>query len=262
MGIFRRLGRLWRGFISLFVSGVEAQNPRALLEAEIQDFNKARASFNENLAKQGGLINRLKAQIDEEQKKLIILTQRVKALMQAQQMDKAQTLALQRKETQALIAQNTEQLEAAESLFQQVSRQRDTFVKQAKVRIEKVKGKISAAEMAEAQAKLTELASDAVFNPDGQGLANLDEKLTERISNAQGKVRVATEAVQNDAWVVTEQESKALEQAALAEFASEMGMAAPPIDAEFVDTPLLEAGEEERVELGVPTPQKVGVKSM
>ena len=262
MGIFRRLGRLWRGFISLFVSGVEAQNPRALLEAEIQDFNKARASFNENLAKQGGLINRLKAQIDEEQKKLIILTQRVKALMQAQQMDKAQTLALQRKETQALIAQNTEQLEAAESLFQQLTRQRDTFVKQARVRIEKVKGKISAAEMAEAQAKLTELASDAVFNPDGQGLANLDEKLTERISNAQGKVRVATEAVQNDAWVVTEQESKALEQAALAEFASEMGMAAPPIDAKFVETPLLEAGEEERVELGVPTPQKVGVKSM
>ncbi len=53
MGIFRRIGALIKGFLSLFISGVEKQAPKALLENEIQSFNTARATFNENLAKQG-----------------------------------------------------------------------------------------------------------------------------------------------------------------------------------------------------------------
>lgn len=261
MGILKRIGRLFRGFLSLFVSGVEAENPKALLEAEIQDFNKARADFNENLAKQGGLIRRLQGQIEEEQKKFTILTQRVKALMQAGDNAKAQTLALQRQETQALIKQNTEQLEAAERLFKQLSRQRDTFVDAARKRIEKVKGKISAAEMAEAQAKLTELASNAVFDPTNQGLAGIEERLDERITNAQGKTRVAVEAIEGDAWVVTEAESNALEAAALDDFRREFGMAPPAIDAEFAEVPKpnLLAAPAERIELGMPVTETVKV---
>lgn len=261
MGIFRRIMGLVRGFLSLFVGGIEKQAPKALLENEIQSFNQARATFNENLAKQGGLIHRLKTQIEEEKKKFAMLTTRVKTLMSSGQTDKAAQLAQQRADTKLLVAENETQLAEADALFRQLTRQRDTFVKQARGRIEKIKGKISKAEMAEAQAQLTEIASDAVFNPDGQGLASLEEGLDERISEAHGKTRVATEAIEGDAWVVSEEEQAALEHNALADFAAEMGMAAPPVDAEFEEVryQLPAPSAENTIELGTPARAKVSV---
>jgi hypothetical protein len=40
MGFFRRLARLFRGFLGLFIGGIEKQNPKALLDAHVQDFQK------------------------------------------------------------------------------------------------------------------------------------------------------------------------------------------------------------------------------
>ena len=43
MAIFARLGRLVRGFFGLFISGLEEQNPEALMEAAKQDFRNKMA---------------------------------------------------------------------------------------------------------------------------------------------------------------------------------------------------------------------------
>jgi len=143
-------------------------------------------------------------------------------------MEKAGQLALQVKEAKRELEENKKQLVTAEELYKNLTRQRDVYVKQAKERIETAKSKISKAEMAEAQAKLTEMASNVSFNPDGTGLSALNEKLDERIANAQGKVRVASEQTASSEWSVTEGEQKALESQALAEFAREMGFAPAP----------------------------------
>ncbi|MFT5433876.1 MAG: phage shock protein A [Myxococcota bacterium] len=232
------MGRLWRivkGWWLRLLGKAEQSSPRAILEAEIADFHKATASFNENLAKQAGMIERLKAQIHSEGKKVELLTARASASYAAKNMEKAGSLALQLKEIKRETTENQSQMKQADDLYKNLVKQRDAYTKEARVRIEKIKGKISKAEMAEAQAKLTEAISATNFNPDGRGLGELEESLDSRIADASGKVRVASETASIDTdFDMTAGEEKAMEEMALAEFAQQMGFAAaaaPPIDA-------------------------------
>jgi hypothetical protein len=61
--MFARLGRLVRGFLSLFISGIEEANPEALMEAARQDFRQKMTQYNLALAKMAGVAERLKAQV-------------------------------------------------------------------------------------------------------------------------------------------------------------------------------------------------------
>ena len=38
--MFSRIGRLFRGFLGLFISGIEEANPEALMEAARQEFRR------------------------------------------------------------------------------------------------------------------------------------------------------------------------------------------------------------------------------
>ena len=44
--MFSRIGRLLRGFLGLFVSGLEEANPEALMEAARQDFRQKMVQYN------------------------------------------------------------------------------------------------------------------------------------------------------------------------------------------------------------------------
>lgn len=252
------MGRLWRivkGWWLRLIGKAEQANPRAMLEAEIDGFHKATASYNENLAKQAAMIERLKSQIATESKKVELMTARASAAYQAKNMTKAGSIALQLKETKRELEENRNQLKQADELYKSLIKQRDTFAKEARARIEKIKSKISKAEMAEAQAKLTEMASATTFSVGESGLNNLEEKLDERIANAQGKVRVASDSLETDDWTMTEDEQNAMEGQALAEFAQQMGFEAAPAPAPAAaDAPARDLGP---VDMGPIEPEKV-----
>jgi len=61
--MFSRIANLFRGFLSLFISGLERQNPRALIEAEKENLRQQIARFNENLANHAGFCERLLRQV-------------------------------------------------------------------------------------------------------------------------------------------------------------------------------------------------------
>ncbi|HUL76369.1 MAG TPA: hypothetical protein VL691_03820, partial [Vicinamibacteria bacterium] len=61
--MFSRIANLFRGFLSLFISGLERQNPKALIEAEKENLRKQIARFNENLANHAGFCERLLRQV-------------------------------------------------------------------------------------------------------------------------------------------------------------------------------------------------------
>ena len=65
--MFRRLGNLIRGFLSLFISGLEKANPRALIEAEKENLRRQIARFNDNLANHAAFVERLMRQIKKLQ---------------------------------------------------------------------------------------------------------------------------------------------------------------------------------------------------
>src|SRR5258706_7429437 len=61
--MFRRIANLLRGFLSLFISGVERQNPEALLEVEKENIRRQIGNYNQGLAAHAGLCERLMTQI-------------------------------------------------------------------------------------------------------------------------------------------------------------------------------------------------------
>src|SRR5271165_6818805 len=61
--MFRRLSNLFRGFLSLFISGMERENPEALLEVEQENLRKQVGKFNSGLAAHAAMVERLIAQV-------------------------------------------------------------------------------------------------------------------------------------------------------------------------------------------------------
>lgn len=228
--MFDRLGKLIKGFLSLFISGLETANPRALLEAEIQSLHEAVGNYNKNLAKQAALVERLKAQVAKEGKEVEKTTARARALYSAKQMDEAGRLALQLKALQSTLADNQAQLKQADDLYRTLSQQRDVYVREAQKRIENIKQKLSRAEIAEAQAQLAEIATATSFDLAGSGatLERLETKLDERVADAMGKARVASDQATTGDWAFKAEEEAAMEKQALAEFAAAMGLEPPP----------------------------------
>ena len=226
----QRIAKLFKGFLSLFISGIEQRNPRALLEAEISSFHEAVGNFNTHLAKQAGLVERLREQIKKLQREVDLTKARATAVYNAKQFEEAGRLALSLKQLQQDLADNETQLQSAEQLYQNLTRQRDTYVREAQRRIDAIKQKLSRAEMAESQAKLAEIASTAAFDMAGSGatLQRMEEHLDNRVAEATGKARVAADMSKTGDWTMKEENQHALEQQALAEFANSMGLAPSP----------------------------------
>lgn len=229
MGFWARLAKVFKGFGALFIRKIEKENPRALLEAEIVAFNEAVADYNKNLAKQAGLVERLKNQVARQKKELEALKARITANYTAGNIELAGRLALQAKQLQAQLAENEVQLKDGEEMYANLTRQRNVYVREAQAKIGDIKQKLSQAEMAEAQAKLAEMATTTAFDMAGSGatLERIETDLDERIAEAKGKARVSLDSTANGEWTMKEGEEKALEQQALAEFAAAMGLGAP-----------------------------------
>jgi len=227
--VFERLNKLIKGFLSLFISGLETANPKALLEAEIQALHEAVANYNRNLAKQAALVEKLRAQVEREKKEVDLLTARATALYNARQMDKAGPIALQLKQRRAQLSENENQLKQGDELYRNLTKQRDVYVLDAQKRIENIKQKMSRAEIAEAQAQLAEIATATSFNLAGSGatLERLEEKLDERVASALGKARVASDSATTGDWAAKAEEEAALQSQALSEFATAMGLTPP-----------------------------------
>ena len=61
--MFGRIGRLFRGVLGLFISGIEQANPEALMEAARQEFRSRMTQYNLALARMAGVAERLKSQV-------------------------------------------------------------------------------------------------------------------------------------------------------------------------------------------------------
>ena len=61
--MFKRIGNLLRGLLGLFISGLERQNPEALLEIEKEHLRTQIARYNQGLASHAGLCESLMAQV-------------------------------------------------------------------------------------------------------------------------------------------------------------------------------------------------------
>lgn len=229
MGLFARIGRLFRGFVSLFISGVETANPEALMEAARQDFRQKMVNYNQALARMGGIAERLKAQVNTKTAKAKDLERRILANHQAGNADLAGSLARELQELKVDLAADVQELQEVEEGYQANLRQAKISQKEFQDKLQRLDKQLSQVQMKEAQAEAAAALGNAAFKVGdlGDTMRDVEAILQKRYEVSAGKARVAKDLVDMDTVREKEGERKALEQAALAEFLASQGIQAP-----------------------------------
>jgi phage shock protein A len=236
--MFGRIANLFKGFLSLFVSGIERRNPEALLELEQENLRKQVGNFNQGLASHAGLAERLMSQVRKLETEQKDLRAKATAHVRAGNNAAAGQYALRLQSVEAQLAENRTQLEQAETTYKNLVKARDVAVQTARSKIESLKGAINDMRMKQAMAELHEMAGGMITTIGGSGdtLNRLHEMVEEERNKAAGRARVAKDSIDMSQVDIKEGEMTALADQALADFAAREGIslkgAAAPAPAE------------------------------
>ena len=225
--MFSRIMNLLKGFMGLFISGMEKKNPEALLELEKENLREQVAKYNQGLASHAGLCERLMAQVKKLEAEERELRAKTGAHLRAGNRDAAGQYAMRLQTVQRELGENRTQLEQAESTYQNLLKARDVAINAARAKIENLKASITDMKMKQAMAELHEMSAGMVSSIGGSGdtLDRLTEMVNEERDKAAGRARVAKDSIDFSGIQVKEAEQKALADQALADFAAQEGIA-------------------------------------
>ena len=244
--MFARIGRLFRGFLGLFISGIEEANPEALMEAARQEFRSRMTQYNLALAKMAGVAERLKSQVNLKATRAQELERRILANHRAGNLELAGTLARELQELKADLQVDTQELKETEEAYDANLRQAKVAQREFEDKVRRLEKQLSQVKIKEAQAEAASALSSVAFKVGdlGDTMKRVDEVLQKRYEVSAGKARVARDLVDIDTVQEKENERKALEQVALAEFLASQGIASTPAAGEATTVPAKEIGPE------------------
>ena len=219
-----RIMTLIRGFLSLFISGLERRNPEAILEAEKENLREQISKYNAGLASHAGLCERLITQVKRLEIDEDGLKSKTTANLKAGNRDAASQYALQLQGVSKELVENREQLKQAEETYKNLLKARDVTVKNARDKIESVRRDLSDMKMKQATADLTEMANGMISQIGGSG--DMLNRLSEMVSEdkAAGRLRLAKDSMDMSGVELKASEQQALADQALADFAANAGI--------------------------------------
>ena len=228
--MFARIGRLFRGFLGLFISGIEEANPEALMEAARQEFRQKITQYNLALARMAGVAERLKSQVKVKAGRAQELERRILANHRAGNLELAGTLARELQELKADLGVDSQELKETEEAYEVNLRQAKLAQREFEDKVRRVEKQLSQVKIKEAQAEAAAALSSTAFKIGdlGDTMKTVDEILQKRYEVSAGKARVARDMVDMDQITEKENERKALEQVALAEFLASQGIQTAP----------------------------------
>src|SRR4028119_385887 len=108
--MFKRISNLIRGFLGLFISGMEKQNPEALLEVEKENLRIQISRYNQGLASHAALCERLMTQVKKLEAEERELRAKASANLKAGNREVAGQYALRLQSISSQLAENRKQL--------------------------------------------------------------------------------------------------------------------------------------------------------
>jgi len=225
--MFKRIGKLIKGFFSLFIGKLEKNNPEAILEAEKEALREQIAKYNKGLAAHAALAERLMSQVKKQDALANELRAKASANLKAGNQKLAGQYALRLQSVKGELDENRRQLEEAEKTYKELIGARDVSVKAARDKIDSLKRDLSDMKMKKAVAELNEMASGMITEIGGSGdtLDRLHGMIQEERDEAAGRARVARDSMDMTDINMQQDEQDALEQQALADFAAAEGIA-------------------------------------
>ncbi len=229
--MFRRITNLFKGFIGLFVGGIEKRNPEALLDVEKENLRKQIGQYNQGLAGHAGMCERLMSQVKKLESEERDLRAKTGAHLKAGNRSAAGQYALRLQTVTRELEENRRQLEQAETTYKDLVKARDVAISAARAKIESLKGAIEDMKMKKAMAEMNEMAAGMITDIGGSGdtLNRLQEMVEDERTKAGGRARVARDQIDMQEVNLKESEQQALGEQALADFAAREGMAIEPV---------------------------------
>ena len=224
--MWQRMVNLFRGFVGLFVSGLERRNPEALLELEKENLREQIARYNQGLASHAALCERLMTQVRKLESDERDLRAKTTANLKAGNQEVAGQYALRLQTIARELGENRTQLQQAEDTYKNLVKARDVAVAQARAKIEALRQSLDDLQVKKALAELTEMASGMVsqIGSSGDTLDRLHTMVEEEREQAAGRARVARDAMNTTEVDIKDAEQKALAAQALADFAAREGL--------------------------------------
>jgi phage shock protein A len=241
--MFRRLSNLIRGFLGLFISGLEIRNPEALLELEKENLRTQIAQFNQGLSAHAGLVEKLMAQVKRLEREEQDLKAKAAANLRAGNQRLAGEIALELQRIRRDLTDTRAQLEDADKTYKELMMSRDTAIKTAREKMNELRKGLDDLKMKKALAEMNEMASGMLTDIGGSGdtLDRLHSMVEEERTKAAGRARVAKDSIDTTRFKEDKSEREALEDMALADLAAELGMplqTAAPAEATTAATPV------------------------
>jgi phage shock protein A len=186
--------------------------------------------YNLALAKMAGVAERLKAQVNMKMSRAQELERRVLANHRAGNMELAGSLARELQELKADLQTDSSELKETEEAYEANMRQAKLAQREFEDKVRRLDKQLSQVKIKEAQAEAASALSSVAFKVGdlGDTMKRVDEVLQKRYEVSAGKARVAKDMVDMEAITEKENERKALEQQALAEFLASQGIQATP----------------------------------
>ena len=227
--MWNRIANLFRGFLGLFISGLEKQNPEALLENEKENLRKQIAQFNQGLSAHAGLCEKLISQVKRQEREEQELKAKATANLRAGNQRLAGEIALELQRVRRDLEDNRSQLGDAEKTYKELVMSRDTAIKTARDKIEGLRKDLDSLKMNKALAEMNEMASGMLSSIGGSGdtLNRLHEMVEEENTKAAGRARVARDSLDTTRFKEQASEREAMEDIALADLAAELGVPMP-----------------------------------
>lgn len=243
--MFKRIGNLFKGFLGLFIGGIEKRNPEALLDVEKENLRKQISEFNKGLATNAALVEKLISQTKKLNKEETELRAKTTAHLKAGNRAVAGELAVKLQRVDTEHDEMLTQLEGAEARYKELVKARDVSVKSAKKKIEDLSRDIDDMKINKTMAELNEMASGMVTSIGGSGdtLSRLEEMVTEERDKAAGRSRVARDSMDMSDINMQAAEEEALAEMALADFAAAEGIELAPTEQMPADAPVASSTE-------------------
>jgi phage shock protein A len=182
------------------------------------------------LARMAGVAERLKSQVNTKATRAQDLERRILANHRAGNLELAGALARELQETKADLGVDSEELKETEEAYQANLRQAKLAQREFEDKVRRLEKQLSQVKIKEAQAEAAAALSSVAFKVGdlGDTMKRVDEILQKRYEVSAGKARLAKDMVDMDAIQEKENERKALEQVALAEFLASQGIQTTP----------------------------------
>jgi len=184
MGFFGRLGNLWSGFWSLWVSDAEARNPAAVYESAINERINKHKELKKAVAGIIYMRNKLQGEMEEKSKKLAEIQQQIPVAVDEGE-DEVALVLLEQEEN---LSKELESLTAELSKVEVQADDAKASLVQFKAEIEKLRREkdamLAKKANAEARLKIQESLSGLSTDDDIKALENVRESIHKTVAEA------------------------------------------------------------------------------